>query len=292
MKHIHPNNLKYLTNVKYIKCLGNGGCAIVNLYKYIDNKCKKEKKVEERKIVIKHIKGEWNKQKNKYLLNEYTIGIILHHPYIRETLDIDLIDHSLIFEYCNGINLFIFLTKTKHILNDEYLYFSQLLDAIEYMHNIGIAHLDIKLENIMVDIQNKTIKIIDFGESRVFHNGFNNNVIKEKGLRGTKQYMSPEEFTDQEYNPEKVDIWMCGIILYEILYKSIPWEQATINNTRYKCFIRHLNDNNELHPKIFYKEEKNIDFLKILKKMLNPNPDNRSSILIINNEFKIIKYNF
>jgi serine/threonine protein kinase len=290
IKHIHPNNLKYLSNVnvKYIKCLGRGGCGVVELYKCIPQKCIPGEKGPNKEIVIKRIKGEWNKQRNKYFLNEYTIGIILHHPYIRETLDIDIIDHCIIFEYCNGVNFFSFLTKTNHVLTDEYLYFSQLLDAIEYMHNLGIAHLDLKLENIMIDTQNKTIKIIDFGESRVFNTG-NNKIIKEKGQRGTKQYMSPEEFTNLEYNPEKVDVWMCGIILYEILYKSIPWEEASNKCERYILFNKYFNNNNNLYPQIFCIEENNTEFLKILKKMLTPIPEERCSISLINKEFKSIQ---
>lgn len=111
------------------------------------------------------------------------------------------------------------------------------------MHKIGIAHMDLKLENIMLNTDNKTIKIIDFGESKVFHDIHHiDTVIKDHGVHGSEPYIAPEEFIEDYYDPEKVDVWSSAIILYEILYISIPWRIASIRDYRFNTFLNCYHD--------------------------------------------------
>lgn len=202
MPKLYPLNINHLHNSIVVSCLGEGTFGNVKLYK-----CKEKNLSETGELlecnkcfVVKQIKNKkhyfWDINKNKTedckikkaLLNEFTIGSLLHHPNIRETLDIDLIDNCIIFEYCNGNTLFDYIINSKI---DFYVdiklqdYFKQIICAIEYIHENNIAHLDLKLENIM--ITNNVIKIIDFGEACCLDN-------KISGIHGTKQYIAPEEF--------------------------------------------------------------------------------------------------
>lgn len=279
--HLHPYTINHLHDAECIKYLGRGSFGEVKLYK-----CKE--KVDgcacNQVFVVKQIKCHKYKNNNsvikklrKNLLNEYTIGTLLHHPCIRETLDVDLEDNSIIFEYCPGTDFFNLMTADVLHKDDALLYFKQLIDGVSYMHNIGIAHMDLKLENVMVDSVNKKIKIIDFGEARVFHDSLHiSEIIPDKGLHGSLPYVAPEEFDDKEYNPEKVDVWSCGIILYEIVYHAFPWSKANLTDERYKRYL-YNRENSSCVSLPHYQSR------KLILLMLNPNPDNRCHIEEVKN---------
>lgn len=307
--HLHPSSIKHLHDAVCIKCLGKGSFGEVKLYqckerdKTCNSTCNKCFVVKE--IKLKKWADEQDKNKQlKVLMNEYTIGTLLHHKYIRETLDIDLVDKKIIFEYCPGIDFFELIEKNKENhskFKNEYIdYFRKIVDAVEYMHDQGVVHLDLKLENIVINEKTKSIKIIDFGGSCVCklkkinntnRDIYNTNDIKEdeiikiSGIRGTEAYMAPEEFKIGKYDPFKVDIWALGIIFYEIIYKSLPWRNAERDNKRYNDHYTFFKNTQQLVPYIFklypnfYSEDKEYTlFNTLFIKMLNPNPELRSDI--------------
>ena len=81
------------------------------------------------------------------------------------------------------------------------------------MHDIGIAHRDLKLENIMLTSldDHPQLKIIDFGLSCQFDPD-DNSETKFKTLVGTPHYLAPEVIS-QNYS-EKCDIWALGVVAY------------------------------------------------------------------------------
>lgn len=282
-EHLHPYTLNHLHDAKYIKVLGNGSFSDVKLYQCKESvngcicnklfvvKCVKEEK-------YKKLYGSNNKRVRQMLLKEYTIGTLLHHPNIIETLDIDFNKNALIFEHCSGNDLYSVLYKNE-FKQDKMLYFKQLINGVEYMHNIGVAHMDLKLENIIVDFVNKKIKIIDFGEARVFHDSNHiSTIIPDKNIHGSLPYIAPEVFKCLEYNPEQVDIWSCGIILYEIIYNLIPWNKATLQDIYYKRYIynKNINKINNILPDELSR--------KLILSMLEPFPDKRATIKEIKEE--------
>ena len=96
--------------------------------------------------------------------------------------------------------------------------FKQLLRGIAYMHSKDYAHRDLKLDNILMDVATKNIKIIDFGFS-----------LKSKAdeklsvFCGTPHYMDPDIVRKQSYNGQAADVWACGIILYIIFVGKLPF---------------------------------------------------------------------
>lgn len=266
--HFNPTTIPHLHNAKCIKCLGVGGFGSIKLYK-----CKeKEHGCECKKLFVIKQSNFNNIFAKKNMLKEYTIGTILNHPCIRKPIDIDITNKCLIYEYFPSEDLFNLLQRKQKTFQYKINLFYKLLDAVEYMHDIGIAHMDLKLENILVNTESQQIKLIDFGEAYVFHDTTHIcNYIPCKGKIGTLEYMPPEEFNNMLYNPEKADIWACGIILYCVLNLSFPWQQA---NTKHKTYLRYLNDE-------CFLLHKNIEIHNILKLFLEPIPEKRQSIKCI-----------
>jgi protein-serine/threonine kinase len=164
---------------------------------------------------VKEFRGKQPNEKEedyeKKVKSEYSIAKSLHHPNIVET--VRLCTHqgrwNHVMEYCQEGDLFNlvqkgYLTKDDR-LTDRLCIFKQLVQGIHYLHNHGIAHRDIKLENILVTSQSK-LKITDFGVSEVFsgiHPGLraaggqcgkdmNEVRLCAPGICGSMPYIAPE----------------------------------------------------------------------------------------------------
>ncbi|KAJ8562786.1 hypothetical protein K7X08_031238 [Anisodus acutangulus] len=93
------------------------------------------------------------------------------------------------------------------------LILTQLITAINYCHHMGVAHRDIKPDNILFDSMGK-LKLCDFGSAEWCVGSTMNGVV------GTPYYVAPEVLMGKEYN-EKVDVWSAGVILY-IMISGVP----------------------------------------------------------------------
>jgi serine/threonine protein kinase len=82
------------------------------------------------------------------------------------------------------------------------------------------------------------LKITDFGCAEVFKTCFESHSKKGHGIFGTDPYIAPEEFADKsEYEPSKVDIWACGVILYTMYKNHVPWHFAKPSDNHYNQYI-------------------------------------------------------
>lgn len=101
----------------------------------------------------------------------------------------------------------------------------QLASAMSFYHNLFIAHRDIKLENILVDISQSEMptKLIDFG----FATQSKSNDDKLTTFCGTPAYMAPELCSRDEYLGPQADSWALGIVLYTILFGTQPFKAKT-----------------------------------------------------------------
>lgn len=92
----------------------------------------------------------------------------------------------------------------------------QLMQAVAHCHRIGVAHRDIKPDNILFDEDNR-LKLADLGSAEVFQEG-----ELMSGVVGTPHYVAPEVLAGRDYN-EKVDVWSAGVVLYEMLARFPPF---------------------------------------------------------------------
>jgi len=104
--------------------------------------------------------------------------------------------------------------------------FTQLIESISFCHRLGIAHRDIKPDNVLFDSTGK-LKLADFGSAEWF--GVNERGTMT-GVVGTPYYVAPEVLSGREYN-EKVDVWSAGVILYILLGGVPPFYGETSTET-------------------------------------------------------------
>jgi len=128
----------------------------------------------------------------------------------------------LVLEYCPNGTLFDALKRAPEKRFDEPYAASvmrQLCSALSYCHQYQIVHRDIKPENILIG-KNGEIKLADFGWAVA--NRSKVEKMSRKTLCGTVEYLAPEMLDNQAYD-ERVDAWMVGILLFEMLAGTPPF---------------------------------------------------------------------
>ncbi|KAK9087344.1 hypothetical protein Syun_029738 [Stephania yunnanensis] len=122
--------------------------------------------------------------------------------------------HDMVMELCESSGLFDRVSKRLFSESEAAGVMSPLMEAIAHCHSRGVAHRDVKPDNILFDSRNR-LKLADFGSAEYFREG-----RSMRGIVGTPYYVAPEVLAGREYN-EKIDVWSCGVILY-IMLAGIP----------------------------------------------------------------------
>ena len=172
---------------------------------------------------------------------EIKILSMLDHPNIVRLFEVIEDDkyYNLLEELCTGGELLTRAQNNQLKEKDIARIFNQIMSGVAYIHGMGIAHRDLKLENILFSSEKPSspIKIIDFGFSVFLGKNNENSKDKEKKKKkktvykrlkskvGTLYYISPE-IIKGNYD-EKCDIWACGVILYILLAGYPPFNGNT-----------------------------------------------------------------
>jgi tRNA A-37 threonylcarbamoyl transferase component Bud32 len=196
------------------------GTGVSVVKKAVNKTSKKEYAV---KFLQKQVKGQ--NIPRLALDNEIDLLKNLSHANIvqlYETLE-DSTTIYLIMELINGSDLFDIsdILGTLRPASVAAL-LSPLLSALSYLHSRGIAHHDIKPENLIIDYSHNTLKLTDFGSAKVCTKAL------EGSVGGTLNYMAPEILMNMRgahLTPDKaVDVWSIGILTYLLLSGIHPFE--------------------------------------------------------------------
>lgn len=99
--------------------------------------------------------------------------------------------------------------------DDIRYYMRKLLVSMQYLHQHGIVHRDIKPHNYLIDPYAREARLIDFGASAFYYPGTDHNVA------GTYLFMAPEALLHHSKQTPKVDIWSFGVMLAGMLFKKV-----------------------------------------------------------------------
>lgn len=134
-------------------------------------------------------------------------------------------------ELAEGGDLFDKIEADAGVSEDiAHVYFTQLVNAVSYMHSKGIGHRDIKPENVLLSADGD-LKIADFGMATLFEHQGKRKLATT--LCGSPPYVAPEVLSCASqgskkgpgYAADSADIWSCGVVLFVLLAGNTPWGQ-------------------------------------------------------------------
>ncbi|THH13084.1 hypothetical protein EW146_g7089 [Bondarzewia mesenterica] len=112
--------------------------------------------------------------------------------------------------------------------------FTQLIDAVEYCHDRGVYHRDLKPDNILCSADGSQVYVADFGCSTSRH-------ATGESQMGTSSFMSPPHFykdrSEMSFSSSDSDVWALGIILINMLSASSPWSYASLDDPYFSRFV-------------------------------------------------------
>ena len=206
---------KIVGNYKIIQALGEGGVGMV--YKGVDTML-------DREVAIKVLRPELASQTSvvERFRSEAVTLAKLSHPNIATLYSLfrQGDDLFMVLEFIKGQTLDQILYQRGRIPTDEAIpIFCQSLEGINYAHERGIVHRDIKPGNMMLN-EKGILKVLDFGIARLLGT---NRMTRVGNVIGTLEYMSPEQVKGLDTDARS-DVYGLGIMLYEILTGRLPFE--------------------------------------------------------------------
>jgi serine/threonine protein kinase len=209
--------------------------------------------------------GETEKEYQKKVTAEFCVGSTLKHCNIIETVDI-VSDHGHYYEVMEyaPFDLFAVVMSGKMSRPEIYCVFRQIVDGVSYLHGMGLAHRDLKLDNCVMTTTN-IVKLIDFGTATVFHYP-GQKLVKASGVVGSDPYLAPEVLADSEYDPRKTDVWSVAIIFMCMVLRRFPWTiPDPKTDASYRAFVN-------AHPDLSVKVPKKTPSTKSQKSSIRGTP--------------------
>ncbi|MFB3057558.1 MAG: protein kinase, partial [Ignavibacteriaceae bacterium] len=247
---------KTISHYKILEKLGGGGMGVV--YKAQDTKL-------DRTVALKFLPPHLHldEEAEKRFISEAKAASSFDHPNICTIHDINKTEDDqfyIVMGYYTGETLKKKVAAGPLQIDNAINYAAQIAAGLVRAHEAGIVHRDIKPANIMITDRNE-VKILDFGLAKTSGEP---SITKLGSTVGTVSYMSPEQTKGEEVD-HRSDIWSLGVVLYQMLSGSLPfqgdYEQAIIYSI--------LNE----EPTLLNSLPAELEM--ILSKSLQKNPDDR-----------------
>ncbi|QIW99000.1 hypothetical protein AMS68_004518 [Peltaster fructicola] len=180
---------------------------------------------------------ESEREYNKKVTAEFCIGSTLHHGNVIETIDI-IHEKGKWYEVMEYAPYDLFATVMTGKMGREEITCAtlQILSGVCYLHQMGLAHRDLKLDNVVIS-SHGIMKLIDFGSAVVFRYPFENEIVLATGVVGSDPYLAPEVYDGQRYDPRLVDVWSIAIIFCCMTLRRFPWKAPRLTDNSYRLFV-------------------------------------------------------
>src|SRR5712692_9745761 len=188
-----------------------------------------------RRVAIKVILGNYaaDPDMRRRFEREARTVARLHHPHILPLIEFGEKQGLLylVMPFIDGGTLTAFLSRTLPDLSEVTAIYLQLIEAVEYAHDEGLIHRDIKSSNVLLEPRRKRpphVYLADFGlvrmvaTSRRTHLGQEGKPIPLDQVPGTPYYMAPEQ--TRGIVTVATDIYALGVLLYQMLVGELPYD--------------------------------------------------------------------
>src|SRR6267378_6186510 len=185
-----------------------------------------------RKIALKLLPPQFTNDKDRLrrFQQEARAASALNHPNILTVHEIEQKGelHYIATEFVDGVTLRQHMSNGQRNLDEVLNIANQIASALQAAHAAGIAHRDVKPENVMIR-SDGYVKVLDFGLAKLteIDEGLPTTPETNPGVvMGTPRYMSPEQARGLEVDG-RTDIFSLGVIIYEMVTGTVPFDGAT-----------------------------------------------------------------
>ncbi len=234
---------------KILQQIGEGGFGVVYM-------AEQEEPVQ-RKVALKIIKlGMDTKQVIARFEAERQALAMMDHPNIATVLEAGATETGrpyFVMELVKGIPITDYCAKAKLSTRDRLDLFMQVCDAIQHAHQKGVIHRDIKPSNVLVTLYDTRAvpKVIDFGIAKAMSRRLTEKTLFTEFhyFIGTPEYMSPDQAEISGLDVDtRTDIYSLGVLLYELLTGTTPFDPVTLREAAYGEILRIIQEEEPPKP--------------------------------------------
>jgi serine/threonine protein kinase len=221
---------KYIGPYRILEPLGAGGMGTV--YKA------EQRSPVKRVVAVKRIKPGFDSAEVVARFEAERQALArMDHPHVAKVLDAGADDRGrpyFVMEYVPGVPITQFADDKKLTVRQRLALFTQACDAIAHAHTKSILHRDVKPGNVLAytaDGGKPAVKVIDFGIAKALTGDrlTDRTLHTSRGQAiGTYEAMSPEQADGSPDIDTRTDVYSLGVLLYELLTGSQPFDKATL----------------------------------------------------------------
>lgn len=226
---------------RILKPIGSGGMANVYLA---------EDLILERQVAVKLMRYDFRNDESsiRRFKREALASTELVHPNIVSIYDVgqEVDNPYIVMEYVKGTDLKQYINENYPIPYKKALdIMGQILSAVEYAHQNGLIHRDLKPQNILID-DDDYVKITDFGIAIALSQ---NSITQTNSLLGSVHYISPEQARGGMATKQS-DVYSLGILLFELLTGKVPFDGESAVSIALKHFQESIPSIREIDPHV------------------------------------------